>query len=100
MDLLMKKLDVLTNTWKRLPEHGTKPEIPLLWTVKAGDLYLDDLRICEVGRIDESRLDEYVCAVEKDYFEVPLKDELLVVFVVQILDSYDIFVIESIAEEE
>ena len=60
MERIMEKLNAISAAWKSLPAHGTKPEMPLHWSVDAfGMLCLNNIWLCPVRYVDTTLLDEY-----------------------------------------
>lgn len=105
MKALIEKLNRITDAWKAqfqppyqkgwTPKNFKKvPELPLVWSVRDGILYLDHVWITPVAFLNQERLDEAVEWVAPLTIELDLTDCTLDIYIYKDFSDYRIAGIE------
>lgn len=106
-ELLIQKLEAVTDAWKRLYEEpvpkGTwslrfaktaNINLQLKWGIKEGILFLDGIWIAPVQFIDLEKLDKIDEAVQPIGFDIPLTDGTLEIVIIEEQGGFEIHAID------
>lgn len=105
METLIEKLNRISDAWKAqfqppyeehwTPEHfKTLPNLPLVWRVETGILFLDDIWICPVKYIRQDSLGEAADWVNPATIQLELSDCMLDIFIYKEFGEYTIAGVE------
>ena len=107
MENLLKQLNRISDAWKaqfevsqgrtawaRMEASSGKPDLPLVWSVQDGVLFLDGIWVAPVRFIDTTKLDACARQVQPVNFEVGLIDGSLDVIIIREYGEYRIHAIE------
>lgn len=105
MESLIEKLNCITDAWKAqfeppysefwTPEHfQTPPELPLVWTVEDGILFLDGVWIAPVKFIKPENLEQAAEWVNPVTMEIDLIDGSLDIIITKWMGKYSISGVE------
>ena len=108
MEALIRKLNCITDAWKdqfdfshsknkdRDPYLQTPPDLPLVWKVEDGILFLDDVWITPIKYIKQENLAEAPQWVNPLAMEIDLTDGSLNVIITKWGDQFSISGVERV----